>query len=172
MVTMAQPPAIQHSPAKEKMKRFPNPLSYLGFFWIGVGCAINEWTISNVFEIDALSSMSRYIIYMWNGASISWGTATILLPHKELVKSTNLLLLTIIFLATTAEYILRSFPTVLGHDFANGVLTKYTTRPDGIYYFDPALTRCSSCSRTTEPRCIIMDIRGFMKLTALGLETR
>lgn len=136
---MTQHPGHAAQSDQGNLKRFPHPLSYLGFLWIVVGCAINEWTIRNVLEIDVLGPISRYIIYMWNGASISWGIATILLPHKDLIKSTNLLLLTIIFLATTAEYILHSFPTVLGHDFANGVLTKYTTRPDGIYYTDPAL---------------------------------
>ena len=89
--------------------------------------------------IETLDPLSRCIIYVWNGASTSWGAATILLPHKNVIKSTNLLLLTIILLTITAEYILHSFPTVLGHDFANGVLTKYTNRPDGIYYKDPAL---------------------------------
>jgi hypothetical protein len=34
------------------------------------------------------------------------------------------------------ECTLRLWPTLLGSEFANGALTRYTTRPGGIYYFD------------------------------------
>jgi hypothetical protein len=34
------------------------------------------------------------------------------------------------------EVTLRLWPTLLGWEFANGALTRYTTRPGGIYYFD------------------------------------
>jgi hypothetical protein len=37
------------------------------------------------------------------------------------------------------EGALRLFPAVLGQEFANGVLSKYTDRQGGIYYWDPAL---------------------------------
>jgi len=37
------------------------------------------------------------------------------------------------------EGVLRLSPAVLGQEFANGVLSKYTDRPGGIKYWDPVL---------------------------------
>jgi hypothetical protein len=37
------------------------------------------------------------------------------------------------------EMTLRTWPTLLGLSFANGALSRYTTRPGGIYYFDRSL---------------------------------
>ena len=34
------------------------------------------------------------------------------------------------------EAMLRRWPTLLGQEFANGALTRYSTKADGIYYFD------------------------------------
>jgi len=34
------------------------------------------------------------------------------------------------------EATLRRWPTLLGQEFANGALTRYSTKADGIYYFD------------------------------------
>jgi hypothetical protein len=36
------------------------------------------------------------------------------------------------------ELTLRRWPTLLGITFANGAVSRYTTRPGGIYYFDPS----------------------------------
>src|SRR6185295_9654123 len=45
------------------------------------------------------------------------------------------LLLTVIAL----ELLLRQWPEVLGYQFATRVLTKYSTAPNGIFYYDPSL---------------------------------
>ena len=37
------------------------------------------------------------------------------------------------------EVTLRQWPTLLGHTFANGVLSRYSTKVGGIYYFDRGL---------------------------------
>ena len=37
------------------------------------------------------------------------------------------------------ELILRAYPLLLGDVYANGVLSKYTNREGGIFYYDPAL---------------------------------
>ncbi len=37
------------------------------------------------------------------------------------------------------EMTLRLWPTLLGHAFANGATSKYTSKPGGIYYYDPTL---------------------------------
>jgi len=37
------------------------------------------------------------------------------------------------------EIILRSWPILLGHSFANGAVSRYTTRAGGIFYYDRSL---------------------------------
>jgi hypothetical protein len=45
----------------------------------------------------------------------------------------------ILFSLGIVEAVLRAWPALLGTAFANGVLTRYTTREGGIYYRDPNL---------------------------------
>ena len=42
----------------------------------------------------------------------------------------------ILVVLTGLEITLRWRPALLGHAFANGAASKYTTRPGGIHYFD------------------------------------
>jgi hypothetical protein len=56
-----------------------------------------------------------------------------LLGRVGLVVASSLLALLLV------EGALRAFPTVLGQEFANGVLSRYRDGPGGINYWDPAL---------------------------------
>lgn len=129
-------------PAKSGQKVIeghPQVFLTLGWLWILFGCVANEWTVRNLFEVDTLGPQSRLTIWVVDAASISWGILTILRPYKDIVQNLHLLFLAGISLAAMAEFTLRSFPTVLGHDFANGIFTKYKMYPEGIYYNDPIL---------------------------------
>lgn len=50
-----------------------------------------------------------------------------------------LVALALLVVLAVLEVTLRWRPTLLGQVFANGALTRYTTRPGGIYYLDPGL---------------------------------
>lgn len=45
----------------------------------------------------------------------------------------------LVMAVVAAEITLRTWPTLLGMTFANGALSRYTTRAGGIYYFDRRL---------------------------------
>lgn len=60
------------------------------------------------------------------------------LPRRLIVGAALSLVSTVAALVVL-EFTLRAYPTLLGNAFANGVLSKYTTRPGGIYYKDPNL---------------------------------
>ena len=45
----------------------------------------------------------------------------------------------ILLVLLALEATLRRWPTALGQEFANGALTRYSTKADGIYYFDRRL---------------------------------
>jgi hypothetical protein len=60
-------------------------------------------------------------------------------PRAELLVRVGLLLASSLLGLSLVEGVLRLVPAVLGQEFANGVLSKYTDRPGGIYYWDAAL---------------------------------
>ena len=60
--------------------------------------------------------------------------------RRRRLGNVGLLVITIVLLILTLEVSLRLWPAeILGQAFATGVLNKYTTTPEGIYYYDPAL---------------------------------
>jgi hypothetical protein len=79
------------------------------------------------------------LIRTLNLAAITWGLCTLPWHSKVIVKNLNLIALVTILTAAFAEGTLRVFPTILGNEFANGILSKYHTRAGGIYYFDPVV---------------------------------
>jgi hypothetical protein len=118
--------------------------SQLVFMTIGVLCIlfgllVNELTIAFWLDVDSLGLYSRLVIRALDLAAITWGALTIRYRRHMLIANTNLSLVTTILLVLSIEGMLHAFPRLLGDTFANGVLTKYSTKPGGIYYFDPVL---------------------------------
>jgi hypothetical protein len=59
--------------------------------------------------------------------------------RRRLIGQIALVLGSILVILGAVELTLRRWPLLLGHAFANGALTRYSTERGGIYYFDPAL---------------------------------
>jgi hypothetical protein len=60
--------------------------------------------------------------------------------YRRAIVNVATLLVTIVALLLVFEGILRLWPAeLLGQEFANGVLNRYTATPSGIYYHDPSL---------------------------------
>ena len=57
----------------------------------------------------------------------------------RLVGSLALAVASIVLVLGALEATLRRWPTLLGQEFANGALTRYSTKDGGIYYFDRRL---------------------------------
>ena len=57
----------------------------------------------------------------------------------RLAGSIALAVASIVFVLGALEVTLRRWPTLLGQEFANGALTRYTIKAGGIYYFDRRL---------------------------------
>ena len=111
----------------------------LGILYILLGLLVNELTIASWLGVDSLGPYSRQVIRALDLAVISWGALTIRYRHHALMANTNLSLVTTILLVLCIEGMLHAFPRLLGDTFANGVLTKYSSNPGGIYYVDPVL---------------------------------
>jgi len=111
----------------------------LGSLWILIGLVANEWTIRYVLSLSQLDSLSRLGVWLMDCLCIAWGVLAIVYRGHQVMMNVNLLLVTVIVLAVSTECTLRLVPTVLGQQFANGVLTKYTWETNGIYYYDPVL---------------------------------
>jgi hypothetical protein len=111
----------------------------LGVPYILLGLLVNELTIASWVGVDSLGPFSRQVIRALDLAAITWGALTILYRRHTFIANTSLSLIATILLMLSIEGILHAFPGLLGSTFANGILTKYTTNPGGIYYFDPVL---------------------------------
>jgi hypothetical protein len=57
----------------------------------------------------------------------------------QVVARIALAVASVLVVLAALELTLRRWPTLLGHAFANGALSRYTTGAGGIYYWDPAL---------------------------------
>ena len=65
---------------------------------------------------------------------------SVIRDHRRTIVNVATVLVTVVVLLFVFEAILRLWPAeILGQEFANGVLNKYTATPDGIYYHDPSL---------------------------------
>lgn len=103
---------------------------------MGVGLTVNQWTIPPFLKLAPLGPRSTLVAWAFSVGCIAWGLFTFMKWRKPIVANLNLLVVTLLFLCVSAELTLRSYPEVLGQEFANGVLTKYHTGPTGIYYHD------------------------------------
>ena len=111
----------------------------IGVLYILFGLLVNELTIASWLGVDSLGPYSRLVMRALDLAAITWGALTIRYRRHTFIANTNLSLITTILLVLSIEGMLHAFPRLLGDNFANGVLTKYSTKPGGIYYFDPVL---------------------------------
>lgn len=114
-------------------------LMTIGALYILFGLLVNELTLAFWLGVDSLGPFSRLGIRALDLAAITWGVLTIHYRHRTLIANTNLSLITTIVLILSIEGMLHAFPRLLGDTFANGILTKYSTKPGGIYYIDPVL---------------------------------
>lgn len=60
-------------------------------------------------------------------------------PQRQWLGNLTLLVTTLLVILVPIEVLLRLRPDLLGEQFSNKVFSKYTTRPDGIYYKDPSM---------------------------------
>jgi hypothetical protein len=111
----------------------------LGFLWILIGCLINGWTLEEFGGISARGPLSRPLLHAWTVGWLSWGIISILLFRLKSIRHANMLVVSTIAALLSMEYTVHYFPLTLGHGFANGLRSKYSTRRDGIYYRDPVL---------------------------------
>ena len=111
----------------------------LGWLWVCLGLVLNEWVVPVILGIDPLGPTSLMLTRVLNVTVVSWGLCTLRWPTNNIVQGLNLTLCLVVVILGSTETTFRLFPTILGHDFANGILTKYHTKPGGIYYYDPTL---------------------------------
>jgi len=106
-----------------------------GILFISAGILCNEWLIAATLSQDGvLMSETRSFIWMFDFALIIWGVSTILFHRKKLIINVNLLFVAIMMTVLLIEVALRISPRILGREFANGVLTKYSVNQEGIYF--------------------------------------
>jgi hypothetical protein len=106
-----------------------------GLFFIIAGVLFNEWFIAATISPDGvLMTETRSFIWIFDFACILWGVSTIVFHKNNLIVNVNLLFVAIVMTLFVVEGALRISPQILGRDFANGILTKYTTNQDGIYF--------------------------------------
>ena len=111
----------------------------IGLFWVCLGFALNEWTVPIILDIDPLGSRSLLLVRTLDLAVITWGLCTLRWHAQVIIQKLNLFACMTLLVLAFAEVTLRAFPTILGHEFATGILGKYHTRTGGIYYYDPVL---------------------------------
>ena len=123
----------------ENLSRLPRVFTVIGVFWVCLGLALNEWTVPLILDIDPLGPRSLLLVRTLDLAAIAWGLCTLRWRSKAVVQNLNLFACMILLTLAFAEGTLRAFPSILGYDFANSILSKYHTRAGGIYYFDPVV---------------------------------
>jgi hypothetical protein len=114
-------------------------MAAVGSLIVIAGVIVNNWTVAALLGVESLGPRSRALVWAAQGASIGWGLLTIKWRRQQAVWILNLLLVSFLLTMGSLEWALHRYPTLLGQDFANGVQTKYTTEPDGIFYEDPTL---------------------------------
>lgn len=116
--------------------RINRPVLFFGAVWIALGLLINEWTLAHALSVSQFGQLSRVVIWGFDLAVIVWVWLTLRHQHWHVIENANLFCFAMLVVLVGTEATLRLYPMILGQEFANGVLTKYTTLPGGIYYFD------------------------------------
>lgn len=126
-----------HLPLKGYSRHQPS-LAF-GAFWIALGLLVNEWALSHALSVPQFGPLSRVLIWWFDLSAIAWGWLTLRHQHSNIIANANLFCISTLVVLVGTETALRLYPMMLGQEFANGILTKYTTSPGGIYYFDPRI---------------------------------
>jgi hypothetical protein len=121
---------LQHTPA---------PWLGVGAMWVAAGLLLNPWAIAATLAVQQWGRLSSVLIWGADVLLITWGLVTIFRSHDNVVKNVNVFAVVVVSIVLSVEAVLRWWPSVLGQHFANGLMTKYSTGSDGIYYVDPAL---------------------------------
>jgi hypothetical protein len=131
---------VRHEERPSSPLRDPRPARLaVGVLFIAAGLLVNEWTVKCLVHADVLGPFARLIVWACSMTSILWGVLTIRFRRHAGIQNVGLVLISGTAAILCVELLLQAFPTLLGHPFANGILTKYSTRPDGIYHSDPRL---------------------------------
>jgi hypothetical protein len=115
-------------------------LTSLGVLFLSaVVLLLNEWTVASVLGLATLDASSRAAIWATCAVCLAWGALGIRMRGNASVRSLNLLVCSTVVSLAILELVLRTTPTVLGQSFVNGLYTRYSTKPGGIYFEDPNL---------------------------------
>jgi len=109
----------------------------MALLWITVAVLFNEWSVSWWLGVPAIGPAARTLLFSLDAVHLGWAVVTLRQHTRNWTLNANLILITGFALLVALEVTLRLYPRLLGHEFANGVLTKYTTEAQGIYYLDP-----------------------------------
>jgi hypothetical protein len=100
---------------------------------------LNEWTVQSVLGLATLGAASRAAIWATCAGCLAWGVLGIRMRGNTSMRSLNLLICSTVAGLATPELVVRAAPAVLGQSFVNGLYTRYSTKPGGIYFEDPNL---------------------------------
>lgn len=123
-----------HLPVKANRRN--RPVLAFGVVWIALGLLVNEWALAHALSVPQFGPLSRVLIWGFDLAAVAWGWLTLRHQHSHIIANANLFCIATLVVMVGTETILRLYPMMLGQQFANGILTKYSTLPEGIYYFD------------------------------------
>jgi hypothetical protein len=124
---------VNHPPGH----RAHQALLAIGALYVLLALLANEWTVASWLGVDRLAPDARLVIRALGLAGVSWGVLTMAYRRRAFTANANMTLIAAGLLLLAIEGIAHAYPRIFGLNFANGILTKYSTQPGGIYYFDP-----------------------------------
>jgi hypothetical protein len=106
-----------------------------GLLLIAGGILCNEWLLAATLSPDGvLVTETKLLIRVFDFVMIIWGVSIILFYRKNLIINVNIIFVSIMVTLLLIEVALRISPKIMGREFSNGVLTKYTVNQEGIYF--------------------------------------
>lgn len=111
----------------------------IGALYVLLALLANEWTVASWLGVNRLDADARQVIRALGAAGLSWGVLTIAYRRRAFVANANASLIAAGLVLLFIEGVSHAYPRIFGRNFANGILTKYSTEPGGIYYFDPVV---------------------------------
>lgn len=111
----------------------------IGALYVLLALLANEWTVASWLGVDRLAADARLVIRALGAAGLSWGVLTMAYRRRAFVANANVSLIAAGLVLLSIEGVSHAYPRIFGRNFENGILTKYSTQPGGIYYFDPVV---------------------------------
>jgi hypothetical protein len=111
----------------------------MALLWLLAALLVNEWTVARGLSPAHLGPRARAFLRALDVALVAWAVAGLRFRRADAVKNLNVLLLSLVALLAGVTVLVQRVPRVLGYEFASGVWSRYSTRPNGIYYEDPVL---------------------------------